>query len=113
MMRSREQFIREQGFGDATAEPSLYNALMFQPRTVGALFLIGAAMQSGWLFAALSAVLWWSAVVPAHNPFDAVYNAVVARLVGVTRLASGTVWLAGAGHRRRADDRSAVDGLGA
>jgi hypothetical protein len=90
MMRSREQFIREQGFGDATAEPSLYNALMFQPRTVGALFLIGAAMQSGWLFAALSAVLWWSAVVPAHNPFDAVYNAVVARLVGVTRLASGT-----------------------
>jgi hypothetical protein len=90
MMRSREQFIREQGFGDGTAEPSLYNALMFQPRTVGALFVIGAAMQSGWLFAALSAILWWSAVVPAHNPFDAVYNAVIARRVGVTPLASGT-----------------------
>jgi hypothetical protein len=90
MFRSREQFIREQGFGDAGAEPSLYQALMFQPRAVGALLVIGAAMQSSWFFAALSGAMWWSALVPAHNPFDAVYNAVIARRVGVTRLASGT-----------------------
>jgi hypothetical protein len=90
MIRSKEQFIREQGFGVIGAESSLYQALMFQPRAVGVLLVIGAAMQSGWFFAALAGVMWWSALVPAHNAFDAVYNAVVARRVGVTRLASGT-----------------------
>jgi hypothetical protein len=90
MVRSRQQFVIEQGFNGGLAEPSLYNALMFQPRAVGTLVAAGAAIQSPWLFAGLAAALWWSAAVPAHNPFDAVYNAVLARRVGVTRLASGT-----------------------
>ena len=89
MLRSKKQFIDEQGF-DALASPSLYNALMFQPRAVGAWLAAGLLAQSAWVFAGLAAVLWWSALVPAHNPFDAVYNAVIARRVGVTRLASGT-----------------------
>ena len=89
MVRSRRQFIDEQGFSGA-ASPSLYNALMFQPRAVGAWLAAGVIVQSAWWFAALAAILWWSALVPAHNPFDALYNTAIARRVGVTRLASGT-----------------------
>jgi hypothetical protein len=70
MVRSREQFIHEQGIA-AAAEPSLYGALMFQPRAVGAWLAAGVLVQNAWLFAGLAAVLWWSALVPAHNPFDA------------------------------------------
>ena len=91
MVRSKQQFVIEQGFDRETGGPSLYNALMFQPRAVGVLLAAGAALQGMWCFLALAALLAWSAAVPAHNPFDAVYNAVFARRVGMTPLASGTV----------------------
>lgn len=89
MLRTKRQFIVEQGF-EAFASPSLYNALMFQPRAVGAWLAAGLVVQSAWWFAGLAALLWWSALVPAHNPFDAVYNVALARRVAMTRLASGT-----------------------
>ena len=90
MMGSKGRFIHEQGFDASSAEPWLYNALMFQPRAVGLLLGGGGLIQSAWFFAALSALLWWSALVPEHNPFDALYNALIARRVGMTPLASGT-----------------------
>ncbi len=78
MRESRIQFIRLQGFATETANEDLYWALMLQPRLIGAIVAFGIVVQSPWLFLALSAVLLWSALVPARNPFDAIYNRAVA-----------------------------------
>jgi Domain of unknown function (DUF4395) len=74
-------FVRQQGFVDASAEACgrTYPALLFQPRVIGSLVVIGLALRSAPLFLALSAVLWWSVGLPRINPFDAIYNALVAR----------------------------------
>ena len=53
-------------------------ALMFQPRVITAVVISGVVLQSPWVFLALSTVLWWSALVPSHNPFDAFFNHVMA-----------------------------------
>lgn len=79
MSDSRINFIRQQGFdgaGDRSYE-SLYTALLFQPRVVGILVVAGVLFQASPLFLTLSAVLWWSALVPALNPFDRLYDAIV------------------------------------
>ena len=78
MPDSRINFIRQQGFdgaGDRSYE-SLYAALLFQPRVVGILVVVGVLFQASPLFLTLSAVLWWSALVPALNPFDRLYDAI-------------------------------------
>jgi hypothetical protein len=79
MSDSRINFIRQQGFerADARSYDSLYTALMFQPRVVGILVVAGVLLQTSPLFLTLSAVLWWSALVPALNPFDKLYDALV------------------------------------
>ena len=86
MRNSRLQFVREQGYSIQDADDRLYSALMLQPRIIGALVVLGALLQSAWLFAALSAVLWWSTLVPTRSPFDAIYNLLVARIRGFKRL---------------------------
>ena len=77
MSDTRINFVRQQGFerADASSCDSLYAALMFQPRVVGLVVLAGVLLQAWPLFLTLSAVLWWSAVVPELNPFDWLYNA--------------------------------------
>jgi len=52
----------------------LTGAMLFQPRLVGLWILVGAVLQSGYVFLALALVLWWSALVPAWNPFELVYR---------------------------------------
>jgi len=42
----------------------LTGAMLFQPRLVGLWILVGAVLQSGYVFLALALVLWWSALVP-------------------------------------------------
>lgn len=79
MRESQIRFIRQQGFPAAAASDRLYAALMFQPRIIGGLVAIGIFFQSAWLFLALSAVLWWSTLVPTRNLFDAFYSRFVAR----------------------------------
>jgi hypothetical protein len=79
MRESRVRFIRMQGVTTPHVDDTLYTALMLQPRVVGAILALGIVVQSPWLFLALSAVLLWSALVPARNPFDAIYNHAVAR----------------------------------
>src|SRR5262245_37736722 len=86
MRRSRGDFIREQGFPARDSNEHLYSALMFQPRTVGVLAVIGVVLQSPWFFLTLSSILWWGALVPTRNAFDAIYNAVVAKPGGLTQL---------------------------
>lgn len=77
---TRVNFVRQQGFRDASpaACAPQFSSLLFQPRIVGPVILVGLWLQAWWLFAALSAVLWWNALVPRLNPFDTLYNALLA-----------------------------------
>ena len=75
---TKVDFIRQQGFTTEGCQDGLYSALMFQPRAIAGVVISGVALQSPWLFLALSTVLWWSALVPRHNPFDAFFNLVMA-----------------------------------
>ena len=84
----KRNFILQQGFEEPTASacPRQYSALHFQPRTVFLWVLAGILFQSAPLFYALCAVLWWSALLPKINPFDAVYNLIFGHRVGAFRL---------------------------
>jgi hypothetical protein len=86
MRTSQIRFIRQQGFSGETFPDSFYTALILQPRLVGCVAAAGVLLQSAWLFLALSAVLWLSALVPTRNPFDAIYNHVVAYRRGLPPL---------------------------
>ena len=79
MRESRIRFIHQLGFPTQSASDQLYSALMLQPRIVGAVVALGIVVQSPVVFLVLSAALLWSALVPARNPFDAIYNRAVAR----------------------------------
>jgi hypothetical protein len=52
----------------------LYVALMFQPRTILGVVVLGIVLQSPWLFLGLSAALWWATMFPTQNLFDAIYS---------------------------------------
>ena len=80
-MTAELNFIRQQGFRDASADSCAYQypALVWQPRIIGALVLVGLLLQSWKYFFVLWALVWWNAGVPRLNPFDALYNLVVAK----------------------------------
>jgi hypothetical protein len=82
-------FVRQQGFKDSSAATCdfEYPALMWQPRLMGALVLVGLILQAPMLFLALSAVLWWNVALPQLNPFDLLYNRLVADPRGRPRAA--------------------------
>lgn len=86
---ARRNFILQQGFANpAPLTCSVqYSALQFQPRIVLIWVLAGIAFQSPAVFAALAAVLWWSALLPGLNPFDALYNRTLGRRPGAFRAA--------------------------
>ena len=75
---SKVDFVRQQGFTTEGCQDGLYEALMFQPAVIAGAVIASALLQSPWLFLALSTVLWWSALVPSRNPFDAFFNRVMA-----------------------------------
>jgi methanethiol S-methyltransferase len=85
MMRN---FILQQGFADPAPEirQSQYAALAFQPRIVLIAVIAGIVFQSPAVFAALSALLWSSALVPKLNTFSAIYNLTIGRRPGAFRL---------------------------
>lgn len=87
-MTAKVNFVRQQGFQDATSETCnvQYPALMWQPRMIGLLVLLGLVFQVGPYFIALAALLWWNAILPGLNPFDALYNCLVAKPKGLARL---------------------------
>ena len=90
MSEARLNFVRQQGFQDANARTCdvEYPALMFQPRVVGLLVLAGVLLQSPALFLILSAVLWWSALVPRANPFDRLHDLLATLRQNPSRLAA-------------------------
>jgi hypothetical protein len=81
-------FILQQGFDEPPSHTShlQYSALLFQPRIVGLTGLIGILFQSPPVFFALTVVIWWSALLPKWNPFDAVYNLMAGSKPGAVRL---------------------------
>jgi hypothetical protein len=83
---AKRNFILQQGLCEPAAEmcPSQYSALLFQPRLVGLWVLLATILQVPLLFYALATVLWWSALAPRLNPFDAPYNWTLARSSGAT-----------------------------
>jgi hypothetical protein len=85
---SKRNFILQQGLEESTPQncPVRYSALMFQPRVIAAILLIGIVYQSPVLFLCLAAILWWSALLPGLNPFDAVYNITLGTRPGAARL---------------------------
>ena len=87
-MTKQRNFVRQQGFRDASPEASSYQypALMWQPRAIGILVLVGLVFQVSFYFLALSTLLWWNVIFPSLNPFDALYNRLVAKPKGVPRL---------------------------
>lgn len=88
MQDPERNFILQQGLGET--EPQLthrrLSALLFQPRFVSVVVLIGVISQAPAVFLALSAVLWWSALLPRLNPFDALYNLTLGARPGAIRL---------------------------
>ena len=72
----KRNFILQQGFEEPAPAvcPSQYSALHFQPRAVFVWVVAGILFQSPPVFYVLCAVLWWSALFPKINPFDALYN---------------------------------------
>lgn len=77
---ARVNFVRQQGFRDASPSECApqYSSLLFQPRIVGVVILVGLWFQPWWLFAGLAALLWWNTLAPRLNPFDALYNSLLA-----------------------------------
>jgi len=85
---SRRNFILQQGLDTPAQEscPVRYSALMFQPRLVGSFILLAVILQSPAIFLMLSGILWWNALIPRLNLFDAVYNRALADRPGAVRL---------------------------
>lgn len=86
--RINRNFVMQQGLGEQ-AEGScgrVASAHLFQPRVIGPIVLIATLLQSAGIFLTLSAVLWWCALVPRYNPFDAIYNATLGARPGAVHL---------------------------
>src|SRR3954471_18415407 len=81
--QSEIEFVRQQGVSVARLDHQLYVALMFQPRTIACLILVGVVLQSAWLFLAMSAALWWGTMFPARSLFDAAYDRLLAHPRGL------------------------------
>jgi len=80
----KRNFVLQQGLSEeSTANCSgQYSALLFQPRVVALVVLVAVIFQESWVFLVLAGILWWSALVPRLNPFDALYNRILAARPG-------------------------------
>ncbi len=85
---AERNFVLQQGFEEPAPPtcPLQYSALVFPPRVVGLILLLGILFQSPVVFLALAAVLWWGALLPKWNLFDAVYNRTAGSRPGAIRL---------------------------
>ena len=85
---TKHNFILQQGLSDVAQEicSAQFTALQFQPRMVASLVLLGIILQSAALFIMLSALLWWSALIPQWNPFDMIHNRIFGTRPGTVLL---------------------------
>ena len=84
----KRNFILQLGFEDPAPAlvPLQYSALVFQPKAVLTGVIAGILFQSPAIFAALGALLGWSALFPKLNPFNALYNRTIGSRPGAFRL---------------------------
>jgi sulfate transport system ATP-binding protein len=88
--RAVANFMIQQGFVEEPPDACgmHFAGLFFQPRIVFPTVIAAILLQlvsipwSAGLHLAVSAVLWWNALVPARNPFELAYNRWVARRKG-------------------------------
>jgi len=87
-MTAELNFVRQQGLRAASPQSCVYHypALMWQPRAIGILVVVGLWFQAWSYFLALGALLWWNVAWPDLNPFDALYTHLVANPKGLPRL---------------------------
>jgi hypothetical protein len=87
-MTAEVNFVRQQGFRDASPADCklLFPALMWQPRVSALVLLAGIFWQAWPVFLGLSALLWWNVAMPHLNPFDSIYNHLVAKPKGLPPL---------------------------
>jgi hypothetical protein len=85
---AKRNFILQMGFEDPApaVHPLQYSALVFQPKVVLIAIVAGILFQSPYVFAGLTALLWWSALFPKLNPFRALYNRTMGSRPGAFRL---------------------------
>jgi hypothetical protein len=90
---AKRNFILQQGFEEPAPAvcPRQYSSLQFQPRMVLLWVVAGILFQSAAVFAALCALLWWSALLPKLSPFDALYNRTIGSRSGSLRLGPAPV----------------------
>jgi len=86
MRDSQLRFIRQLGVTTSNPDRNVYEGLMFQPRVIACVTVLGIVVQSSWPFLILSAVLWCGTLIPSWNLFDAIYDHVVARARNLPRL---------------------------
>ena len=74
-------FMKQQGFAPEAPDRAAqrFRGLQFQPTIVGSMMLMAIVTQSAAMFLIFSAILWLNVVAPAANPFENVYNRLVAR----------------------------------
>jgi len=80
--RAVANFMSQQGFVEEPPDACdmHFDGLYFQPRIVFPTVIVAILLQlvsvewSAELHLAISAVLWWNALVPARNPFELAYN---------------------------------------
>lgn len=74
-------FMKQQGFAPEAPDRAAlrFRGLQFQPTIVGSVMLVAIVTQSPAIFLLVSAVLWLNVLVPAANPFENVYNRLIAR----------------------------------
>ncbi len=86
--RAMRNFILQMGFEDPApaVRARQYSALVFQPKIVLIAVVAGILFQAPGVFAALGALLWWSALLPKMNPISALYNRTIGGRPGAFRL---------------------------
>lgn len=73
-------FMKQQGFveeADSVCDMH-FSGLYFQPRIMGPLVVVGIVLQSPAFFFALCAILCWNVSFPKWNPFEIIYNRLIA-----------------------------------
>jgi Domain of unknown function (DUF4395) len=113
--RAVANFMTQQGFVEEPPDACdmHFEGLYFQPRIVFPTVIVATLLQlvsiewSAGLHLAISAVLWWNALVPSRNPFELAYNQWIARPKGRMELAPAPV------PRRFAQGMAAAFSLGA
>ncbi len=72
--------MKQQGFAEEADSvcDMHFSGLYFQPRIMASLVLAAILLQKPIFFFVLSAILWWNVAIPKWNPFELVYNRVIA-----------------------------------